>query len=44
VEPMRGFPVIKDLAVDFGINFTTPEGLFKKMEGTILRRIGEKAD
>ena len=43
VEPMRGFPIIKDLAVDFGIDVTTPGGVFKKMEGTILRRVEEKA-
>jgi fumarate reductase (CoM/CoB) subunit B len=39
LEPMKGFPIIKDLVVDFGINITTPEGVFKKMEGTILKRI-----
>ncbi|MFC1533153.1 2Fe-2S iron-sulfur cluster-binding protein [Thermodesulfobacteriota bacterium] len=38
VEPMRGFPIIKDLVVDFGVTITTPEGVFKKMEGTILRK------
>lgn len=38
VEPMRGFPVIKDLAVDFGVTLTTPEGVFKKMEGTVIRK------
>ena len=42
VEPMRGFPIIKDLAVDFGLTITTPEGVFKKMEGTVLRRVKEK--
>jgi succinate dehydrogenase/fumarate reductase-like Fe-S protein len=42
VEPMRGYPVIKDLAVDFGMKVTTPEGVFKKMEGTVLRRVKEK--
>ena len=41
LEPMKGFPVIKDLVVDFGINITTPEGVFKKMEGTILKRVNE---
>jgi len=41
VEPMRGFPVIKDLAVDFGMTVTTPEGVFKKMEGTVIRRVKE---
>ncbi len=38
VEPMRGFPVIKDLAVDFGVTITTPEGVFKKMEGTVIKK------
>jgi len=38
VEPMRGFPVIKDLAVDFGVTITTPEGTFRKMEGTVIRK------
>ena len=39
LEPMKGYPVIRDLVVDFGINITTPEGVFKKMEGTILRKL-----
>jgi succinate dehydrogenase/fumarate reductase-like Fe-S protein len=39
VEPMLGFPVIKDLAVDFGRWITTPEGVFKKMEGTLIRKV-----
>jgi len=38
VEPMRGFPVIKDLVVDFGVTMTTADGVFKKMEGTVIRR------
>lgn len=38
VEPMKGFPIIKDLAVDFGMTITTPEGVFKKMEGTVIRK------
>ena len=42
VEPMKGYPVIKDLAVDFGLKFKTPEGVFKKMEGTVLRRVKDK--
>jgi succinate dehydrogenase/fumarate reductase-like Fe-S protein len=41
VEPMRGLPVIKDLAVDFGMTITIPEGVFKKMEGTVIRRVRE---
>jgi succinate dehydrogenase/fumarate reductase-like Fe-S protein len=42
LEPMRGFPIIKDLVVDFGTNISTPEGVFKKMEGTVLKRIKDK--
>ena len=42
MEPMRGYPVIKDLAVDFGVTIMTPEGGFKKMEGTLIRK--EKLD
>jgi succinate dehydrogenase/fumarate reductase-like Fe-S protein len=38
VEPMRGFPVIKDLVVDFGVTLTTPDGTFRKMEGTVIRK------
>jgi succinate dehydrogenase / fumarate reductase iron-sulfur subunit len=38
VEPMWGFPIIKDLAVDFGMSITTPEGVFRKMEGTLVRK------
>jgi succinate dehydrogenase/fumarate reductase-like Fe-S protein len=39
LEPMKGYPVIKDLVVDFGINITTPEGVFKKMEGSMLKKV-----
>ena len=38
VEPMRGFPVIKDLVVDFGVTLTTAEGVFRKTEGTHIRK------
>lgn len=39
VEPMRGFPIIKDLVVDFGVTLTTAEGTFRKTEGTTIRTI-----
>ena len=39
VEPIRGFTVIKDLVVDFGVTLTTPEGIFRKMEGTLIRKV-----
>ena len=42
LEPMKGFPVIKDLAVDFGMTVTTQEGVFKKMEGTLVKKMKEK--
>jgi succinate dehydrogenase/fumarate reductase-like Fe-S protein len=38
VEPIKGFPIIKDLAVDFGTTIATPDGVFKKMEGTVIRK------
>jgi len=38
VEPLWGFPVIKDLAVDFGLSIPTSEGVFRKMEGTLIRK------
>jgi succinate dehydrogenase/fumarate reductase iron-sulfur protein len=38
IEPMKGFPIIKDLVVDFGLTVTTPHGVFKKMEGTVIRK------
>lgn len=39
IEPLQGNPVIKDLVVDFGVNVTTPEGTFKKQEGTLIKKI-----
>ena len=38
VEPVWGFPIIRDLAVDFGMTMATPDGIFRKMEGTIIRK------
>lgn len=44
IEPMTGYPIIKDLVVDFGVTLTTPDGVFKKMEGTVLKRVREKPE
>ena len=44
VEPMKGYPIIRDLVVDFGTMVTTPEGTFKKMEGTVFRKAKEQGD
>jgi succinate dehydrogenase/fumarate reductase-like Fe-S protein len=38
IEPIRTFPVIKDLVVDFGVTIATPDGIFRKMEGTFMRK------
>lgn len=38
VEPMRGYPVIKDLVVDFGVGVSTEEGHFQRMEGTVWKK------
>jgi succinate dehydrogenase/fumarate reductase-like Fe-S protein len=43
VEPMRGFPIIRDLAVDFGVLITTSQGTFRKMAGTLFRRSDKAA-
>lgn len=43
LEPMKGFPIIKDLVVDFGISITTPDGVFKKMEGTVMKKVKESS-
>jgi len=42
IEPLWGNPVIKDLVVDFGVMVSTPEGTFKKMEGTLIRKAKEE--
>jgi len=39
IEPMLGNPVIKDLVVDFGVTVTTPHGAFRKMEGTVIKKV-----
>ena len=39
VEPMRGFPIIRDLVVDYGLKVTTPHGVFKIMEGTLMKKV-----
>lgn len=39
LEPMKGYPVLRDLAVDFGRTITTPEGTYKISKGTIIKRI-----
>uniref|UniRef100_A0A7C2NYK5 Uncharacterized protein n=1 Tax=candidate division WOR-3 bacterium TaxID=2052148 RepID=A0A7C2NYK5_UNCW3 len=38
VEPMKGFPIIKDLVVDFGVSIAANGEIFKKLGGTFLRK------
>lgn len=42
VEPMKGYPIVKDLVVDFGVAVTTDEGVFKKMQGTTFRKFTQQ--
>ena len=42
VEPLGGYPIIRDLVVDFGRSIHTPDGAFKIQKGTFLRRISEQ--
>ena len=44
IEPMHGFPLIRDLAVDFGVTAATPQGVFKKMQGTMLRKERQRSE
>lgn len=41
VEPMKGFPLVKDLVVDFGVTVTTVDGTFRKSTGTVLRKTAQ---
>ncbi|MEO0278286.1 MAG: 2Fe-2S iron-sulfur cluster-binding protein [candidate division WOR-3 bacterium] len=38
VEPCEGFPVIRDLVVDFGIDVYTSEGVFNLKSGTLVKK------
>ncbi len=39
VEPMKNYPVIRDLAVDFGRSVYTPDGGYQILKGTVIRKI-----
>jgi succinate dehydrogenase/fumarate reductase-like Fe-S protein len=41
LEPMKGYPIIRDLAVDFGKKITTPEGTFRISKGVIIKKIDD---
>ena len=37
LEPLKGYPVIRDLVVDFGTSVTTPEGTYEISKGAIVK-------
>ena len=39
VEPLKGYPIIRDLVVDFGRRVVTPEGAFLIRSGTDVKRV-----
>ena len=38
VEPMTGYPIIRDLVVDFGKKVRTPDGTFNIYRGRMLKK------
>ena len=42
VEPLKGYPVIRDLVVDFGRRIVTPEGAFLVQTGTTVKKVAAK--
>ena len=44
LEPMKGHPIIRDLAVDFGRKISTPEGTYRISKGVILKKIGDSQE
>lgn len=38
LEPMKGYPIIRDLVVDFGRTVTTPEGTYEISRGTTIKQ------
>lgn len=39
VEPLEGFPVIRDLVVDYGRKVATPEGTFNMQRGVSIKKV-----
>lgn len=42
VEPLEGYPVIRDLVVDFGKTVSSSQGTFQIQRGTSVKRIAVK--
>ena len=39
VEPLKNYPVIRDLVVDFGRTVRAPEGAFQILKGAVVRKL-----
>ena len=39
LEPMSGYPIIRDLAVDFGRQYVTPEGAYNISKGVMIKTV-----
>ena len=41
IEPMKGYPIIRDLIVDWGRKISTPEGTYEISKGVIIKEVKE---
>lgn len=39
LKPMKGYPVIRDLVVDFGITHITSEGTYEISKGAVIKEV-----
>ena len=39
LEPMKGYPIIRDLVVDFGMKVSTPEGTYEISRGAVIKAV-----
>lgn len=37
IEPMKGYPIIRDIVVDWGRTYVTPQGTYEVSKGTIIK-------
>ena len=39
LEPMKGYPIIRDLVVDFGSKVSTPTGTYEISKGAVIKEV-----
>lgn len=39
IEPLKGYPIIKDLIVDFGMKVSTPTGIYEISKGALVKEV-----